>query len=223
MVVKCTLCAEDRPGELPECVTQCGGGLAVIWSDSIKAWNRSRERKTGCDRPESREVVDEIESYAEGDGCIACRTGNGSELRQRSILRNREWQKGGDNGTPVALILFTTLVAWARGCSGRRRLMAVFGVGKGAGAGVEFALAVLLAAGRIAVFFHLRALGADLQRVQAFDERDHSGIDRDQAVVLPVVAVAYLALMRKSASRRRERAEVAGLESPSPCRSCSWP
>ena len=53
------------------------------------------------------------------------------------------------------LILFTTLVAWSAGLFGTQALMAVFGVGKRAQVPAWVASAVLLAAGGIAVFFHL--------------------------------------------------------------------
>ena len=53
------------------------------------------------------------------------------------------------------LIIFTTLVAWSAGLFGTQALMAVFGVGKKAQVPAWVCSAVLLAAGGIAVFFHL--------------------------------------------------------------------
>ena len=53
------------------------------------------------------------------------------------------------------LIIFTTLVAWSAGLFGTQALMAVFGVGKRAQVPAWVVSAVLLAAGGIAVFFHL--------------------------------------------------------------------
>ena len=94
------------------------------------------------------------------------------------------------------LILFTTLVAWSAGLFGTQALMAVFGVGKRAQVPAWVASAVLLAAGGIAVFFHLE----HWERI--FNGFGHltSGITQDliAIVVLAVVAVAYLVLMRKS-------------------------
>ena len=94
------------------------------------------------------------------------------------------------------LILFTTLVAWSAGLFGTQALMAVFGVGKLAQVPAWVASAVLLAAGGIAVFFHLE----HWERI--FNGFGHltSGITQEliAIVVLAVVAVAYLVLMRKS-------------------------
>ena len=94
------------------------------------------------------------------------------------------------------LILFTTLVAWSAGLFGTQALMAVFGVVKRAQVPAWVASAVLLAAGGIAVFFHLE----HWERI--FNGFGHltSGITQEliAIVVLAVVAVAYLVLMRKS-------------------------
>ena len=94
------------------------------------------------------------------------------------------------------LILFTTLVAWSAGLFGTQALMAVFGVGKRAQVPAWVASAVLLAAGGIAVFFHLE----HWERI--FNGFGHltSRITQEliAIVVLAVVAVAYLVLMRKS-------------------------
>ena len=94
------------------------------------------------------------------------------------------------------LVLFTTLVAWSAGLFGTQALMAVFGVGKRAQVPAWVASAVLLAAGGIAVFFHLE----HWERI--FNGFGHltSGITQEliAIVVLAVVAVAYLVLMRKS-------------------------
>ena len=94
------------------------------------------------------------------------------------------------------LIIFTTLVAWSAGLFGTQALMAVFGVGKRAQVPAWVCSAVLLAAGGIAVFFHLE----HWERI--FNGFGHltSGITQEliAIVVLAVVAVAYLVLMRKS-------------------------
>ena len=94
------------------------------------------------------------------------------------------------------LILFTTLVAWSAGLFGAQALMAVLGVGKRAQVPAWVVSAVLLAAGGIAVFFHLE----HWERI--FNGFGHltSGITQEliAIVVLAVVAVAYLVLMRKS-------------------------
>ncbi|MBS6972140.1 MAG: dimethyl sulfoxide reductase anchor subunit, partial [Eggerthella sp.] len=88
------------------------------------------------------------------------------------------------------LILFTTLVAWSAGLFGTQALMAVFGVGKKAQVPAWVCSAVLLAAGGIAVFFHLE----HWERI--FNGFGHltSGITQEliAIVVLAVVAVAYL-------------------------------
>ena len=94
------------------------------------------------------------------------------------------------------LIVFTTLVAWSAGLFGTQALMAAFGVGKKAQVPAWVASAVLLAAGGIAVFFHLE----HWERI--FNGFGHltSGITQEliAIVVLAVAAVAYLVLMRKS-------------------------
>ena len=94
------------------------------------------------------------------------------------------------------LIVFTTLVAWSAGLFGTQALMAVFGVGKRAQVPAWVVSAVLLAAGGIAVFFHLE----HWERI--FNGFGHltSGITQEliAIVVLAVAAVAYLVLMRKS-------------------------
>ena len=94
------------------------------------------------------------------------------------------------------LIIFTTLVAWSAGLFGTQALMAVFGVGKRAQVPAWVASAVLLAAGGIAVFFHLE----HWERI--FNGFGHltSGITQEliAIVVLAVVAIVYLVLMRKS-------------------------
>ena len=94
------------------------------------------------------------------------------------------------------LILFTTLVAWSAGLFGTQALMAVFGVGKRAQVRAWVCSAVLLAAGGVAVFFHLE----HWERI--FNGFGHltSGITQEliAIVVLAAVAVAYLVLMRKS-------------------------
>ncbi len=94
------------------------------------------------------------------------------------------------------LIIFTTLVAWSAGLFGTQALMAAFGTGKRAQVPAWICSAVLLAAGGIAVFFHLE----HWERI--FNGFGHltSGITQEliAIVVLAVVAVAYLVLMRKS-------------------------
>ena len=94
------------------------------------------------------------------------------------------------------LIVFTTLVAWSAGLFGTQALMAVFGVGKKAQVPAWVCSAVLLAAGGIAVFFHLE----HWERI--FNGFGHltSGITQEliAIVVLAVVAIVYLVLMRKS-------------------------
>ena len=94
------------------------------------------------------------------------------------------------------LIVFTTLVAWSAGLFGTQALMAAFGTGKRAQVPAWICSAVLLAAGGIAVFFHLE----HWERI--FNGFGHltSGITQEliAIVVLAVVAIVYLVLMRKS-------------------------
>ena len=94
------------------------------------------------------------------------------------------------------LIVFTTLVAWSAGLFGTQALMAALGAGKKAQVPAWVCSAVLLAAGGIAVFFHLE----HWERI--FNGFGHltSGITQEliAIVALAVVAVAYLVLMRKS-------------------------
>ncbi len=94
------------------------------------------------------------------------------------------------------LIAFTTLVAWSAGLFGTQALMAALGAGKRAQVPAWAASAVLLAAGGIAVFFHLE----HWERI--FNGFGHltSGITQEliAIVALAAVAVAYLATMRKS-------------------------
>ncbi|HIY82373.1 MAG TPA: hypothetical protein H9823_00770 [Candidatus Rubneribacter avistercoris] len=94
------------------------------------------------------------------------------------------------------LILFTTLVAWSAGLFGTQALLAAGGHAKKSQTPAWVASAVLLAAGGIAVFFHLE----HWERI--FNGFGHltSGITQEliAVVVLAVVAVAYLIVMRRS-------------------------
>ena len=92
------------------------------------------------------------------------------------------------------LILFTTLVAWSAGLFGTQALLAAGEHAKKSQMPAWIASAVLLAAGGIAVFFHLE----HWERI--FNGFGHltSGITQEliAIVVLAVVAIAYLVLMR---------------------------
>ncbi len=94
------------------------------------------------------------------------------------------------------LILFTTLVAWSAGLFGAQALLAAGGHAKRSQLPAWVASAALLAAGGIAVFFHLE----HWERI--FNGFGHltSGITQEliAIVVLAVVAVAYLVMMRRS-------------------------
>ena len=94
------------------------------------------------------------------------------------------------------LILFTTLVAWSAGLFGTQALLAAGGHAKKAQMPAWVTSAVLLAAGGIAVFFHLE----HWERI--FNGFGHltSGITQEliAIVALAVVAVAYLVMMRRS-------------------------
>ena len=94
------------------------------------------------------------------------------------------------------LILFTTLVAWSAGLFGTQAALAAGWHAKRAQMPAWIASAVLLAAGGIAVFFHLE----HWERI--FNGFGHltSGITQEliAIVALAVVAVAYLAMMRRS-------------------------
>ena len=95
------------------------------------------------------------------------------------------------------LILFTTLTAWACGVFGGAGVLALKGAGKKSQAALVVASVVLLAAGGIAVFFHLQ----HWERI--FNGFGHitSGITQEliAIVVFVVVAVAYFVALRKSA------------------------
>ena len=94
------------------------------------------------------------------------------------------------------LILFTTLVAWSAGLFGTQALLAAGGHAKRSQTPAWVASAALLAAGGVAVFFHLE----HWERI--FNGFGHltSGITQEliAIVALAVVAVAYLAMMRRS-------------------------
>ncbi len=94
------------------------------------------------------------------------------------------------------LIVFTTLVAWSAGLFGTQALMALGGHAKKSQTPAWIASAVLLVVGGIAVFFHLE----HWERI--FNGFGHltSGITQEliAIVVLAIVAVVYLATMRKS-------------------------
>ena len=94
------------------------------------------------------------------------------------------------------LILFTTLVAWSAGLFGTQALLAAGGHAKKSQTPAWVASAVLLAAGGIAVFFHLE----HWERI--FNGFGHltSGITQEliAIVALAAVAVVYLIAMRRS-------------------------
>ena len=94
------------------------------------------------------------------------------------------------------LILFTTLVAWSVGLFGTQALLASGGHAKKSQMPAWVVSAVLLAAGGIAVFFHLE----HWERI--FNGFGHltSGITQEliAIVALAAVAVAYLVAMRRS-------------------------
>ena len=94
------------------------------------------------------------------------------------------------------LILFTALVAWSAGLFGTQALLAAGGHAKRSQTPAWVASAALLAAGGIAVFFHLE----HWERI--FNGFGHitSGITQEliAIVVLAVVAIAYLVVMRRS-------------------------
>ena len=94
------------------------------------------------------------------------------------------------------LILFTTLVAWSAGLFGTQALLAAGGHAKRSQLPAWVASAALLAAGGIAVFFHLE----HWERI--FNGFGHltSGITQEliAIVALAAVAVAYLVMMRRS-------------------------
>ncbi|OUO92147.1 hypothetical protein B5F40_02130 [Gordonibacter sp. An230] len=94
------------------------------------------------------------------------------------------------------LIVFTTLVAWSAGLFGTQALLAAGGHAKGSQTPAWVASAALLAAGGVAVFFHLE----HWERI--FNGFGHltSGITQEliAVVALAAVAVAYLVAMRKS-------------------------
>ena len=88
------------------------------------------------------------------------------------------------------LILFTTLVAWSAGVFGTQAVLALRGEAPKAQLSCWITAAVLLAAGGIAVFFHLE----HFERI--FNGFGHltSGITQEliAIVVLAVAAIVYL-------------------------------
>lgn len=94
------------------------------------------------------------------------------------------------------LIIFTALVAWSAGLFASQCFCSLKGEGKQAQMTAWIASAALLAVGGIAVFFHLE----HWERI--FNGFGHlsSGITQEliAIVVLAVVALVYLALLRKS-------------------------
>ena len=94
------------------------------------------------------------------------------------------------------LILFTTLTAWGCGVLGGAGALALKGAGKKSQQLLAILSCVLLAAGGIAVFFHLQ----HWERI--FNGFGHitSGITQEliAIVVFVVIAVAYFAMARKS-------------------------
>ena len=94
------------------------------------------------------------------------------------------------------LILFTTLTAWACGVFGAQGVLALKGAGKKSQQLLAVVSCVLLAAGGIAVFFHLQ----HWERI--FNGFGHitSGITQELIAIVAfvAVAVAYFAMARKS-------------------------
>ena len=94
------------------------------------------------------------------------------------------------------LILFTTLTAWGCGVLGGAGALALKGAGKKSQQLLAILSCVLLAAGGIAVFFHLQ----HWERI--FNGFGHitSGITQELIVIVAfvVIAVAYFAMARKS-------------------------
>ena len=94
------------------------------------------------------------------------------------------------------LILFTTLTAWGCGVLGGAGALALKGAGKKSQQLLAILSCALLAAGGIAVFFHLQ------HRERIFNGFGHitSGITQEliAIVVFVVIAVAYFAMARKS-------------------------
>ena len=93
------------------------------------------------------------------------------------------------------LILFTTLVAWSAGLFASQCALAVGAPGRRGQMAAWCTSAVLLAAGGIAVFFHLQ----HWERIFNGFGNPTSGITQELVaiVVLAVVAIAYLAVLRK--------------------------
>ena len=93
------------------------------------------------------------------------------------------------------LILFTTLVAWSAGVFGTQAVLALRGEAPKAQLSCWITAAVLLAAGGIAVFFHLE----HFERI--FNGFGHltSGITQEliAIVVLAVAAIVYLVYLRR--------------------------
>lgn len=94
------------------------------------------------------------------------------------------------------LIIFTTLVSWCAGTFATQAYLGMKGTGKKAQMPCWIVSAVLLIVGGVAVFFHLQ----HWERI--FNGFGHitSGITQEliAIIVLAIVAVIYLAMLRKN-------------------------
>ena len=191
-------------GELPQCVINCGGHAR--WFGDL---DQGIESFVSYDEPSPNVFVglsyDEMcatratlgefcEEFDESQVHALPNVGNNPAFRY--ILRKSACREGSDMELQWPLILFTTLVAWSAGLFGTQALLAAGGHAKKSQTPAWVASAVLLAAGGIAVFFHLE----HWERI--FNGFGHltSGITQEliAVVVLAVVAVAYLIVMRRS-------------------------
>jgi Fe-S-cluster-containing dehydrogenase component len=90
VVEKCTLCAQKlAQGELPQCVSQCGGNARWI-GDMDKGY----ESFEGSESPDGnrRKMLDFIEDFEESDVHKLPNVGNNPSYSY--ILRKHEWQGG---------------------------------------------------------------------------------------------------------------------------------
>ena len=104
VVEKCTLCEQKiAQGELPQCVTQCGGRARYFGDleQGIAGFEgpapidiASRNVDYDATVQSRAKLVDEIESYAESDVYRLPNVGNNPSFVY--ILRNRTWQGGGE-------------------------------------------------------------------------------------------------------------------------------
>lgn len=91
VVEKCTLCDQKvAQGELPQCVTQCGGNAR--WFGDLEKGIDSFEGTSEADEKSRRVLGEFLESYEQADVYALPNVGNDPAFRY--ILRGHEWKGG---------------------------------------------------------------------------------------------------------------------------------